>query len=422
VPVLVALTLTGGPAAGGTPGPAGDRPAAMARAVPATASELRAGSGPPPPERDPLVVRVGAAGTAGLTSVGREASPRSTPAGSVVRGDAVTAGLGHRRAAAGPDAQEPRSWPVGAPRPLVVRGWEPPSSPYGPGHRGVDLAATAGTPVRAAASGTVSFAGSVAGRGVLTITLTGTGDPPLRTTYEPVRPLVEEGAAVTAGQVVASVEPGSSHCRGCLHWGLRRGTEYLDPLTLLPPSLLRRGPSRLLPVFGVPAPRTTATPLSPAATAGPADLLHAALLLATGTAAHHTLRRRPGKRRSGSAGPSRCRCLVALLRTRPTQAIPQERPGGADPTRRWRPVALRRTQPCESTPQRRSGRAGPAAPVAGGALAHAPCGSAPAASIRQGKPPNSASPTTVPLTGDAVTDSAFRMQACKAVRRGPTGR
>ncbi|MFK4692512.1 murein hydrolase activator EnvC family protein [Streptomyces pristinaespiralis] len=304
VPVLVALTLTGGPAAGGTPGPAGDRPAAMARAVPATASELRAGSGPPRQERNPLVVGVDAAGTDGLTSVARGASPRSTPAAPVVRGDGVTAGLGHRRAArdpaAGPDAQAPRSWPVGAPRPLVVRGWEPPSSPYGPGHRGVDLAATAGTPVRAAASGTVSFAGSVAGRGVLTITLTGTGDPPLRTTYEPVRPLVEEGAAVTAGQVVASVEPGSSHCRGCLHWGLRRGTEYLDPLTLLPPWLLRRGPSRLLPVFGVPGPRTTATPLSPAATAGPGDLLHAALLLATGTAAHHTLRNR--SRRAGPGG------------------------------------------------------------------------------------------------------------------------
>ncbi|EDY65613.2 conserved hypothetical protein, partial [Streptomyces pristinaespiralis ATCC 25486] len=120
VPVLVALTLMGGPAAGGWPGPAGDRPAAMARAVPATASELRAGSGPPPPERDPVVVRVGAAGTAGLTSVAREASPRGTPAAPVVRGDGVTAGLGHRHAApdraadpaagpaAGPDAQAPR--------------------------------------------------------------------------------------------------------------------------------------------------------------------------------------------------------------------------------------------------------------------------------------------------------------------------
>ncbi|MFF8846987.1 murein hydrolase activator EnvC family protein [Streptomyces sp. NPDC015127] len=148
-----------------------------------------------------------------------------------------------------------RSWPVGAPRPLVVRGWAPPASPYGPGHRGVDLAAPPGTPVRAAAAGRVTFAGRVAGRGVLVISLTDTGDPPLRTTYEPVRPLVDKGAEVTAGQVVATVDTGPSHCAaGCLHWGLLRGTRYLNPLSLLPPRILRRPPSRLLPVFGVPLP------------------------------------------------------------------------------------------------------------------------------------------------------------------------
>ncbi|MGV2922317.1 hypothetical protein RMO59_41535, partial [Streptomyces alfalfae] len=36
----------------------------------------------------------------------------------------------------------------------------------------------------------------------------------------------------------------------CLHWGLRRAEVYLDPLTLLPPWLLNRGPSRLLPIKG----------------------------------------------------------------------------------------------------------------------------------------------------------------------------
>nr|WP_256356245.1 peptidoglycan DD-metalloendopeptidase family protein [Streptomyces sp. PKU-EA00015] len=148
-----------------------------------------------------------------------------------------------------------RSWPVGAPRPVVVRGWAPPASPYGAGHRGVDLAARPGTPVRAAAAGRVAFAGRVANRGVLVISLTDTGDPPLRTTYEPVRPLVDKGEEVTAGQVVATIEAGPAHCAaGCLHWGLLRGTEYLNPLSLLPPSLLRRPPSRLLPVFGVPLP------------------------------------------------------------------------------------------------------------------------------------------------------------------------
>lgn len=149
-----------------------------------------------------------------------------------------------------------RNWPVGA-RPPVLRGWEPPATPYGPGHRGVDLGAPPGTPVRAVAAGRISFAGPVAGRGVVSVELPGTGGPPLRTTYEPVRASVREGERVAAGQIVGTVQgagPASgSHCgSGCLHWGLRRGEVYLDPLLLLPPWLLRAGPSRLLPVPGTP--------------------------------------------------------------------------------------------------------------------------------------------------------------------------
>ncbi|MFF7491300.1 murein hydrolase activator EnvC family protein [Streptomyces rubiginosohelvolus] len=147
-----------------------------------------------------------------------------------------------------------RSWPLTG-RPALLRGWEPPAGPYGPGHRGVDLAAGPGARVLAAADGRVSFAGRVAGRGVLAVEVAGSGSPPLRTTYEPVRSLVEEGATVRAGQPVGVLEAGPFHCpSGCLHWGLRRGDAYLDPLSLLPPGLLRRGPSRLLPVFGVPEP------------------------------------------------------------------------------------------------------------------------------------------------------------------------
>ncbi|MFJ5778148.1 murein hydrolase activator EnvC family protein [Streptomyces sp. NPDC093094] len=158
-------------------------------------------------------------------------------------------------ASAPPPAPAPgRVWPVGS-RPPVLRGWQPPTTPYGPGHRGVDLAAAPGSPVRAVAAGRVSFAGPVAGRGVVAVTLAGTGDPPLRTTYQPVRATVRKGERVTPGQPVGTVEPGGSHCaEPCLHWGLRRGTAYLDPLGLLPPELLRTGPSRLLPVPGVPEP------------------------------------------------------------------------------------------------------------------------------------------------------------------------
>lgn len=103
--------------------------------------------------------------------------------------------------------------------------------------------------MRAVAPGRVSFAGRVAGRGVIAVELADTGDPPLRTTYEPVQASLKKGDEVTAGTVLGTLEASPSHCpTPCLHWGLRRGETYLDPLSLLPPWLLRRGPSRLLPL------------------------------------------------------------------------------------------------------------------------------------------------------------------------------
>ncbi|WP_446750588.1 M23 family metallopeptidase [Streptomyces sp. WZ-12] len=151
-----------------------------------------------------------------------------------------------------------RSWPVdgpgGAP-PTVLRGWEPPPTPWSAGHRGVDLAASTDTVVKAAAPGRITFAGTVAGRGVLTIEVSNSGHPPLRTTYEPVRASAHKGQQVAAGQPVGVLEGGPYHCRApCLHWGLLRGTTYLDPLSLLPPAILHGAHSRLLPVFGIPEP------------------------------------------------------------------------------------------------------------------------------------------------------------------------
>ncbi|MFJ6404931.1 peptidoglycan DD-metalloendopeptidase family protein [Streptomyces hydrogenans] len=134
-------------------------------------------------------------------------------------------------------------WPVGPPPPEILRGWHPPPGPYAAGHRGVDLAAPPGTPVLAPADGTVTFAGPVGGRGVVTLTLTGTGTPPLRTTFTPATPLVARGTHVSAGTPIATLAPGT-HCpTSCLHWGLLRGEDYLNPLLLTP-----RPRSRLLPL------------------------------------------------------------------------------------------------------------------------------------------------------------------------------
>ena len=50
-----------------------------------------------------------------------------------------------------------------------VRGYDPPDSPYGSGHRGIDIATAIGTVVVAPDHGVVTFAGKVGGRLFLTI-------------------------------------------------------------------------------------------------------------------------------------------------------------------------------------------------------------------------------------------------------------
>ncbi|MFC4145491.1 M23 family metallopeptidase [Micromonospora mangrovi] len=134
-------------------------------------------------------------------------------------------------------------WPVAGP---VMRPFDPPPQPWLPGHRGVDLAAPTGTSIRSAGPGVVLFAGLVAGRPVVTV---GHADG-LRTTYEPVRPTVRAGDRVVAGTPLGALLAGHAGCpaAACLHWGLRRDRDYLDPL-----ALLGLGPVRLLPVDGVPA-------------------------------------------------------------------------------------------------------------------------------------------------------------------------
>ena len=122
----------------------------------------------------------------------------------------------------------------------VVRPFVAPPTPYAAGHRGVDLAAAPGDVVGAAGAGTVRFAGAVAGRGVVVLAHT----DGITTEYEPVRPLVHAGQAVRGGQPLGRVAGRHAGCpASCLHWGARRGTTYLDPLSLLAPL----GPVVLLP-------------------------------------------------------------------------------------------------------------------------------------------------------------------------------
>ena len=133
-------------------------------------------------------------------------------------------------------------WPL-AGAPVVVGAFDPPAEPWLPGHRGVDLAGALGQRVYAAGAGTVSFAGRVAGIGVVSIT----HPDGLRTTYEPVTASVHAGDRVAIGTPIGTIDARLSHCpagpAACLHWGLIRGGVYLDPLMLLGLGQVRLYPS-----------------------------------------------------------------------------------------------------------------------------------------------------------------------------------
>jgi murein DD-endopeptidase MepM/ murein hydrolase activator NlpD len=153
-------------------------------------------------------------------------------------------------------------WPL-SPRPQVLRRFDRPDTPYGPGHRGVDLGGAPGSSVLSAGPGVVAFAGTLAGRGVVSVQ----HPDGLRTTYEPLAVGTHVGAAVTQGSVLGRLVAGHAGCPwACLHWGLRRGADYLDPLTLL-----RGGPVRLLPL-GPPAHALGRSPTWPVRRRGPPEV------------------------------------------------------------------------------------------------------------------------------------------------------
>ena len=153
------------------------------------------------------------------------------------------AGVGSGVTAAAQTARADAQLHPPLPAPLtVVRVFAPPLHPWAAGNRGVDLAAYAGERVFAATAGLVIYAGVLAGRGVVSIR-----DGTLRTTYEPVDPVVRSGESVVAGQLIGYVSAAADACGppgSCLHWGALKSDVYIDPM-----DLLRTPRVRLLPIW-----------------------------------------------------------------------------------------------------------------------------------------------------------------------------
>lgn len=128
---------------------------------------------------------------------------------------------------AGAGAEAAHRWLTPVPGLQIVRAFDKPEQNWKAGHRGIDVAAAVGEPIRSPATGTVRFAGKVAGKPVVSLEVGG-----YAVSFEPVGATVRKGDQVAAGQVIGTVAD-ASHCsEGCVHvgvWRLDQAKDYLNP-------------------------------------------------------------------------------------------------------------------------------------------------------------------------------------------------
>ena len=145
----------------------------------------------------------------------------------------------------------------------VARPFSYTGDPFARGHhRGVDLAAPPGTPVRAACSGQVTFAGR-AGSGAVAIRC-----GRWSVTHLPLRPAVRAGQGIEQGAPLGTLARSRGHTG--LHLGVRDASDplgYVDPAPLLresprpaPPAGPRTAARRTAPPSPHPAPSPVAAP------------------------------------------------------------------------------------------------------------------------------------------------------------------
>ena len=122
------------------------------------------------------------------------------------------------------------TWPVTGP---VIRAFDPPDSPFGSGHRGIDVAAVPGTAFLAPSPGTVKFAGRIGGQLFLSVAHGGGWE----STASWVGTVsVRAGDVVFEGQTLGST--GTGHPGATVphvHLGVKFAGAYVDPLTVFGP-------------------------------------------------------------------------------------------------------------------------------------------------------------------------------------------
>jgi murein DD-endopeptidase MepM/ murein hydrolase activator NlpD len=125
----------------------------------------------------------------------------------------------------------PWDWPITGPVSSEFGGR---SSPYGRSwefHPGLDIRALSGTPVAAAGSGTVVYAGRMRGYGNMVVVDHGVG---LKTVYAHLSAIYADlGRRVETGQVIGAVGQTGRATGPHLHYEVRVGTAPVDPMCYL---------------------------------------------------------------------------------------------------------------------------------------------------------------------------------------------
>jgi hypothetical protein len=168
------------------------------------------------------------------------------------------------------------TWPVDGPV-LQTFSFDP-AHPYAAGqHRGIAIGADAATPVLAAASGVVSFAGSVPTNGLTVTIQTGDGLAVSLTHLGSID--VARDAHVVEGSVVGTVGPSGTaeFATPYVHLGIRTASNdqgYLDPLDFLPavarPAPVKEPPAPVKEPSAPAKESPSVAPAAPAASASPA--------------------------------------------------------------------------------------------------------------------------------------------------------
>ncbi|MGH3061927.1 MAG: murein hydrolase activator EnvC family protein, partial [Gaiellaceae bacterium] len=115
------------------------------------------------------------------------------------------------------------TWPVDGP---VLRPFALGDDPYAAGqHRGIDVGAARGSPVRAPTAGTVSFAGTVPGGGRAVTLLTEHGHAVTLVHLGGIA--VTHGALLEEGATVGTIGPSGDpeHPQGYVHLGVREADD-----------------------------------------------------------------------------------------------------------------------------------------------------------------------------------------------------